>query len=442
MGPLVVLTLPCHQRLDGSVLVGMLEHLRHDRRWPFDQCAIQSHLSLKEGDMLHRVGAPVVGLQLGPEMSPRSRTTRCPARGGSQELMEPPKSRAWVEVIWLWMALCLVGSYLELAYRVASPYPRHRCHLVCAMPFRAKDETDLHPVLRSRSELARSWWTKGPHGIGGSYQFSIRAEILDIPIVILRSLHRHRHHRCYRRTSSSPALVIAPHPSSSPVLAVGQRRLCNCPISPALAASRRRLSHCPLPRPPHLSVVALSSSPLAATSVDAPARSNFLAGVHPCLNTRCCRPLLHRCTAVSPLLPAAAAHSCLCRLPLSPPICCLQPHPAGHLFHLSSFPCISTTTAAPPAHSPLLSPLLLPPASAAASVALSRNHRWALLTLTPQPPPSLAAVTLIGLPLISPSSLASSSDLTVAALAGASLPPFLPYATTASIATTARPFHP
>ncbi|RWW11038.1 hypothetical protein GW17_00025373 [Ensete ventricosum] len=117
---------------------------------------------------------------------------------------------------------------------------------------------------------------------------------------------------------------------------------------------------------------------------------------------------------------------------------------------------------------PLLSPLLLPPASAASaatSLALSRNHRWALLTLTPQPPPSPAAAALTVLrahrrrpccsqpssdpnrcphllPLLinrrpypssaaspaapsSPSSLASSSDPTAAALAGPPLPPSL-----------------
>ncbi|RZS05491.1 hypothetical protein BHM03_00036020, partial [Ensete ventricosum] len=345
MGHLVVLTLPCHQRLGGSVLVGTLEHLRHDRRWPFDH----SRWLIGAGG-----------------------TSKVSCLGG---------------VVWLWMALCPVGSYLGLAYRYQNRDARHSC---C--------NSAVTPSSSSSSLLSSHFF----------FPCSCR------------------------RT-----------PSSSPVLAAGQRHLCCCPISPALAASRHRLNHCPVPRPPHLSGAALSSSPLAATSADAPARSNFLAGVHPCLNTCYCRPLLlHRRTAVPPLLPAAAAHSCLCRLPLLPPIYCLQPHPVDHLFHLSSFPCISTTTAAPPAHSPLLSPLLLPPASAAASLALSRNHRWALLTLTPQPPPSPAAATLTGLPLTSPSSLAFSSDLATAALAGPSLPPFLPYATTASIATTARPFHP
>ncbi|RWV78980.1 hypothetical protein GW17_00059959 [Ensete ventricosum] len=54
--------------------------------------------------------------------------------------------------------------------------------------------------------------------------------------------------------------------------------------------------------------------------------------------------------------------------------------------HRFTSPLPSSSVAAPPAHSPLLSPLLLPPAnaaSAAASLALSRNHHWALLTLTP-----------------------------------------------------------
>ncbi|RWW60028.1 hypothetical protein BHE74_00033006 [Ensete ventricosum] len=71
---------------------------------------------------------------------------------------------------------------------------------------------------------------------------------------------------------------------------------------------------------------------------------------------------------------------------------------------------VSTSAAAP---SPLLmpstsvafaaapSPLLLPSAStavAAASLALNCNHRWALLTLTPQPPPSPATAVLTFLP--------------------------------------------
>ncbi|RRT54648.1 hypothetical protein B296_00025730 [Ensete ventricosum] len=64
--------------------------------------------------------------------------------------------------------------------------------------------------------------------------------------------------------------------------------------------------------------------------------------------------------------------------------------------------------------------------TAAASLALNCNHRSALLTLTPQPPPSPAAATLVGLTLLSPSSLASSPDLVVVALAGPPLPPSLP----------------
>ncbi|RWW64615.1 hypothetical protein BHE74_00028136 [Ensete ventricosum] len=76
------------------------------------------------------------------------------------------------------------------------------------------------------------------------------------------------------------------------------------------------------------------------------------AVTHPCLSARCCWPLLpHRRTAAPPLLPTAAAHSCLCRLLPPPPSIAYSPTP-------SAIPAISHCSrcnplSQPPSHSRL-----------------------------------------------------------------------------------------
>ncbi|RZR99184.1 hypothetical protein BHM03_00028680 [Ensete ventricosum] len=123
---------------------------------------------------------------------------------------------------------------------------------------------------------------------------------------------------------------------------------------------------------------------------------------------------------------AASASCCCCELVPLPivaagSICCLQPHPAGHLFHLSSFPCISTTRrfsthAQPPSFPPapvagqcrclpcsqLQPPLGAPHADATAS-SLSRCR---------SPRRTAAALTFLQSPLLP--------------AAKSSFPPFLP----------------
>ncbi|RWV79832.1 hypothetical protein GW17_00058978, partial [Ensete ventricosum] len=215
------------------------------------------------------------------------------------------------------------------------------------------------------------------------------------------------------------------------------------PPSPLLLSYRSsRTSPLPSPSAASSSVGHLYSSPPYCChrhhipiSPAAAAVSNVNAPQRPPTGHHCPSPSSPRKPS-PPLLPAliaaflVTAASTYCHSPPTRPCC------SGHLpqqLHITVAFSSSTTAAAtpssaaaPPAHNPLLSSLLLPSANVVASLALSRNHRWALLTLTPQPPPSPVAAALIGLPLSSPSSLASSPDPAVVALARPPLPPSLP----------------
>ncbi|RRT50635.1 hypothetical protein B296_00029586, partial [Ensete ventricosum] len=199
-----------------------------------------------------------------------------------------------------------------------------------------------------------------------------------------------------------------------------RRHLCCCPISLAPATSQRRLCCCPIfPTPHHRPAPPQPLPSSSATSSASRYAAVFFTGSNisrthrrrsrsqqfPSRRAPVPQRSLLPTTPSPPAHSSAASSSCCCcalvPLPIAAaaPICSLQPHPAGHLFHLSSFPCISTTplpTAGPP----------LPPSLVARTSRAHRSQPRAPLphpTVLPSSPAALArprcsptAATLVG----------------------------------------------
>ncbi|RWW68780.1 hypothetical protein BHE74_00023666 [Ensete ventricosum] len=199
----------------------------------------------------------------------------------------------------------------------------------------------------------------------------IRAAILSVPTVILWSLLSSSSSRRHRR---HVAIVVAPPserernkeregrkkrapyfffpcschrtPPSSPALAVGQRRLCCCPISPAPTVGERHLCCCPIfPTPHHLPTLPLLLLDLPLPVVTQPLRHQLSPSLTPlplvAIGTLLLQPsplpslpsllplprllLPPPATVVPPLFFITASHPCHLPLPQPPFHSRLQP---------------------------------------------------------------------------------------------------------------------